>query len=93
MLLDVSLNLLNFIQWPAMIVTIVAAWFVGSSQAGRRKVGFWLYLIGNALWVVWAFPSHAYALLALQVCLAILNIRGQRKNARDAQHASLRRFC
>jgi len=80
--LDVSVDVLNLVQWPAMIVTIAAAWFVGSSQAGRRKAGFWLYLIGNALWIIWAIPSRAYALLALQFCLAVLNIRGERKNAR-----------
>ena len=68
-----------------MAVTVLAAWFVGSTQPTRRKIGFWLYLLGNVLWVMWAVPTRAYALLALQFCLAIMNVRGQRKNAQQEQ--------
>jgi hypothetical protein len=82
------MNMLDLIQWPAMAVTVLAAWFVGSSQPTRRKIGFWLYLVGNVLWVAWAIPTHAYALLALQFCLAIMNIRGQRKNAEQESNAA-----
>ena len=71
--------MLDVLQWPAMVVTIAAAWYVASSKAGRRRVGFWLYLVGNALWIVWGVHAHAYALITLQFCLAALNIRGERK--------------
>jgi hypothetical protein len=71
--------LLDLTQWPAMLVTIVAAWFVASTQRQRRRIGFWLYLAGNVLWVVWGAHTHAYALIFLQVCLAVMNIRGERK--------------
>ena len=70
---------LDILQWPAMSVTIIAAWFVASSQRRRRRWGFWLYLVGNVLWVLWGLHSQAYALIALQVCLAVMNIRGERK--------------
>jgi hypothetical protein len=72
---------LDLIQWPAMAVTIVAAWFVASSSRARRKLGFWLFLVSNVLWVAWGLHSHAYALVTLQFCLAAMNIRGERKNA------------
>jgi len=75
------MQLLDLIQWPAMIVTIVAAWFVASSSRARRKIGFWLFLASNVLWIAWGIPSHAYALVTLQFCLAAMNIRGERKNA------------
>jgi hypothetical protein len=32
------------------------------------------------LWVVWAVHAHAYALLVLQLCLAVMNIRGEQRN-------------
>ena len=70
----------DWIQWPAMIVTVAAAWFVASSQKKRRKVGFWLFLLSNVLWVAWAIPTRAYALVVLQFCLALMNIRGERQN-------------
>lgn len=73
--------MLDLVQWPAMIVTVTAAWLVASRSSVRRKWGFWLFLVSNALWIVWAAPAHAYALITLQVCLAFMNIRGERRNS------------
>ena len=73
--------MLDFMQWPAMAVTVNAAWFVASSHQRRRQIGFWLFLASNALWVIWGLHAHAYALIALQGCLAAMNIRGERKNS------------
>lgn len=64
-----------------MVVTVLASWFVASSHKRRRQIGFWLFLVSNALWVVWAVHAHAYALLVLQLCLAAMNIRGEQRNA------------
>jgi hypothetical protein len=68
------------IQWPAMIFTVIAAWMVGSQRKFKRNWGFWLFLLGNGLWVIWGLHDQAYALILLQVCLAALNIRGVVKN-------------
>jgi hypothetical protein len=68
------------VQWPAMAVTVLAAWAVGCKSKRKRSVGFWLFLLSNALWVVWGLHDRAYALVALQVGLALLNIRGAFKN-------------
>lgn len=67
---------LDAVQWPAMAVTVWAAWFVGSSEKRRRQIGFRLFLASNLLWVVWGVHAQAYALIVLQVCLAAMNIRG-----------------
>ena len=75
------MNYLDLIQWPAMAVTVVAAWLVASSSRSRRKKGFWIFLVSNVLWIAWGIQSNAYALITLQVCLAVMNIRGERKNA------------
>ncbi|HKO42242.1 MAG TPA: hypothetical protein VJU84_03060 [Pyrinomonadaceae bacterium] len=70
----------NAIQWPAMLITVVAAWMIASQKKFKRNWGFWLFLLSNALWIVWGWHDRAYALIALQVCLAVLNIRGVKKN-------------
>jgi hypothetical protein len=70
---------LNWIQWPAMAVTVVAAWMIASRKKFKRNWGFWLFLLSNALWIVWGLHDRAYALILLQVTLAILNIRGAAK--------------
>jgi hypothetical protein len=70
---------LNLMQWPAMAVTLLAAWLVASRARQRRNWGFWVYLLSNVLWVVWGWSTQAYALIALQVGLAAMNIRGARK--------------
>lgn len=72
---------IDWVQWPAMLITLIAAWFVGSSNKRRRKLGFWIFLLSNVLWIVWGISSHAYALIVLQVGLALTNIRGERRNA------------
>jgi len=71
----------DFIQWPAMAITVLAAWLVGSQRKFKRNWGFWLFLLSNLLWVVWGLHDGAYALIFLQVCLAALNIRGTVKNS------------
>jgi hypothetical protein len=78
---------LDIVQWPAMAVTVTAAWFVASTQRRRRKIGFWLFLLSNVMWVLWGFHTRAYALVTLQFCLAFMNIRGERKNSEPSPSA------
>jgi hypothetical protein len=73
-------TLLAALQWPAMAVTLVAAWLVGSQSKHKRAWGFWLFIASNVLWIAWGWHDGAYALIALQVGLFALNVRGARKN-------------
>ncbi len=77
---------LDLLQWPAMLVTVIATGLVGSRRAGHRRTGFWLFLLSNALWIVWGLHASAYALIVLQVCLIGMNIRGARQQAK-ANHS------
>lgn len=76
---------LNLIQWPAMAVTLAAAWLVASTRRGRRHAGFWVFLLSNALWIAWGLHSRAWALIVLQLGLAAMNLRGKRKNEPDPE--------
>lgn len=71
---------LDLLQWPAMAVTLLAAWLVASRERRRREWGFWVFLASNVLWIAWAIPARAWALVVLQVGLAAMNIRGVRRN-------------
>ena len=71
---------INLLQWPAMVVTVWAAWLVASQRKGKRNWGFWLFLLSNGLWIGWGIYDRAYALILLQLCLALMNIRGTVKN-------------
>ena len=73
------MEILDLVQWPAMLVTVAAAWLVASTGKRKRFAGFWLFLLSNVLWVVWGFHTDAHALVLLQVCLAAMNIRGALK--------------
>ena len=77
--------MLDLVQWPAMVVTVTAAWFVASRSARRRKLGFWLFLLSNVLWVVWGVHTRAYALITLQFLLAFMNVRGERRNSEQSE--------
>jgi hypothetical protein len=74
------MNWVELLQWPAMVVTVWAAWMVASQTKLKRNWGFWLFLFSNVLWIAWGLYDRAYALIVLQVCLAFLNIRGAMKN-------------
>lgn len=53
------------VQWPAMGVTMAASWLVASKREGRCNPGFWIFLLSNALWIVWAVHAGAMALTVL----------------------------
>lgn len=72
-------TLLDAVQWPAMAATLVAAWLVASQSKSRRNWGFWWFIASNVLWAVWGWHAQAYALIALQVGLFALNLRGAKK--------------
>jgi hypothetical protein len=71
---------LNAIQWPAMAVTLFAAWLIASQTKQRRQWGFWTFILSNILWILWGWHDGAYALIALQIGLFFLNWRGSQKN-------------
>ena len=70
---------ISWLQWPAFVASVGAAWLVASNVKSKRNIGFWVFLASNALWGVWGLYSSAWALIALQVCLAVMNLRGLRK--------------
>ena len=74
-----GIDLIDALQWPAMLVTVLASWLVASSESSRRNVGFWMFIGSNVLWVTSGVYSAAPALVTLQICLALMNIRGARK--------------
>lgn len=73
-------DLMALVQWPAMVMTILAAYLVGSQSKKKRSWGFWIFLVSNAMWIAWGVHDGAHALIVLQISLAILNIRGAFKN-------------
>jgi hypothetical protein len=74
----------GLVQWPAMVASVAAAWLVASDRENRRNWGFWCFLLSNALWMAWGWHDRAWALVALQVCLAAMNVRGVRKNQSES---------
>jgi hypothetical protein len=73
-------ELVDLLQWPAMAVTLYASWLIGSKQADRRIFGFVMFILSNVLWIVWGWHDEAWALIALQLGLMTMNIRGIVKN-------------
>lgn len=73
-------SLVDALQWPAMAATLIAAWLVASQSKAKRSWGFWIFILSNVLWAVWGWHAKAWALIALQVGLFMLNLRGVRKN-------------
>ena len=72
---------LDSIQWPAMVVTVIAAWMIASRKKFKRNWAFWIFLLSNVLWIVWGWHDGAYALILLQAALAAINVRGALKTS------------
>jgi hypothetical protein len=75
-----GMDWLDALQWPAMAVTLLAAWLVASRKRARRETGFRVFLASNLLWIAWGSHVSAWALVVLQVGLALMNLRGMLKN-------------
>ena len=71
---------IDVLQWPAMGVTLWAAFLVGSKKSPRRIFGFWMFILSNVLWITWGVHDEAWALIALQAGLFGMNVRGIVKN-------------
>ena len=74
------MEILDAMQWPAMLATLIAAWVVGSQSNSNRSWGFGFFITSNLLWVLWGWHAQAYALIVLQIGLFALNLRGLRKS-------------
>jgi hypothetical protein len=72
-------DVVDLLQWPAMAASLLAAWLVASNHQRRRHAGFWVFITSNVLWTLWGWHDGAYALIALQVALAALTVRGVAK--------------
>ena len=73
-------EMLSALQWPAMVITLTAAWLVASRSTSKRHWGFWCFIASNIIWIVWAWSEHTYALIVMQLGLFAINIKGARKN-------------
>ena len=74
------MDYLDLLQWPAMVVTVAAAYLVASTAKHKRAIGFWCFLASNVLWTAWGIHDKAWALVSLQLFLAAMNARGIYKN-------------
>ena len=53
-------------------------------ESASPRMGLLVFIARNLLWVTWGWHDKAYALIALQVGLFALNIRGARKSEQSA---------
>jgi hypothetical protein len=78
-------TLIDFLQWPAMAVTLCAAFLVGARHARRRVFGFYTFILSNLLWIVWGLHDEAWALITLQLGLLAMNVRAIFRNHKEAE--------
>ena len=69
----------SLLQWPAMIINVLAVWLLTYQSKRRRHAGFVFSLVSNALWITWGWHVQAFAVIGLQFALVALNIRGAQK--------------
>lgn len=73
--------MLDLLQAPAVILGIVGALFVSGYSLKSRRIGFTLWILGNALWVGWGLlTQNPYVIIMfgfywLTACLGFSNTR------------------
>lgn len=76
------------LEWPAMAISLAAAYLLASQKPERRVVAFWLLIAGNVMWIAWGWGEDAWALIGLNAGLMALNVRGIFKNEHGKESAA-----
>ena len=62
----------HLIEWTATLLSITGALLV----AWKIREGFYVWIIANILWIIFAWKHKHYGLLFLAISYAIINIVG-----------------
>lgn len=70
---------MEWLQWPAMVLSLGAAWLTGDADASHRAVGFVLYIVSNVLWITWGWRTKTptpWGLIVMYLVFSFLSARG-----------------
>jgi len=67
---------LSGMQWPAMVLSVLGAWFVADAAPSLRLFGFALFLAANLAWLAWGWHTRAWALVIMQAIFTVTSLRG-----------------
>lgn len=70
----------DLIQWPAMVVAILGAFYVGGVSRRHRFIGFVLFLVSNLLLIAWALMGWHWGIFIMQMVFTCTSIRGLNSN-------------
>jgi nicotinamide riboside transporter PnuC len=73
------------IDWLAALLGLVGMYLLPT----RRKTSIILFLIGNALWLAWAFQTGSYGVVANYLLMGALNARTLWTWVREARAVKL----
>ena len=64
----------SFLSWGGCILLL---W--GLKLIGEKKLsGFYIALVAEAMWIVWGFMTHSYALVVMSSVISAMYLRGIR---------------
>ena len=72
--------ILPMIQYPATCLTIGAYYFIGGKTNFVRKLGFFMGVVGNFVWMVYAIDPIQYGLIITNAAILTLGVRGYVNN-------------
>lgn len=66
------MNILNFIlSWCGCLLLLFGLKLIGD----KKKVGFYVALIAEAMWIVWGALTGSYALVVMSVAITLMYMR------------------
>lgn len=65
------MNVTTFLSWVGCVLLLYGLKLIGD----KKRSGFWVALVGEALWIAWGIIDHAWALVAMSVVISVMYLR------------------
>jgi hypothetical protein len=61
----------NILSWGGCILLLIALSLIGD----KKKVGFYIALIAESMWVAWGLMTHSMALVVMSIFIMVMYVR------------------
>jgi hypothetical protein len=68
------LSIQNILSWGGCALLLVALQLIGD----KRKVGFYVALVAEAMWIAWGAITGSFALVVMSIAIMIMYVRAIR---------------
>ena len=80
---------MDIVEWIATACSLIGAAFVAGAQPAARRRGFAIWILANAIWIVWAIAEMKWGLMTMFAAYQVFAVWGWRNNRVDCTAAKV----